>query len=430
MSRSQIVAGIVVLAGLVEQGRAFVVGSSMLGTKKLSSSSQKLSMVVDAKDSYDVMLLPGDGIGPEITAATVNALEPLQSLFKLNFKEALIGGAAIDAEGSPWPDSTMNLAKSSDSILLAAIGGPKWDSNPRELRPETGLLAMRSQLGLFANLRPAKVMKELVDASSLKREIVEGVDIMVVRELTGDVYFGTPKGIDTLENGERVGYNNMIYHEYEVKRIAKVAYDVAMKRGKRLCSVDKANVLDVSQQLWRDVVIKMSEDYPEVELTHQYVDNAAMQLIRWPKQFDVMVTGNIFGDILSDEASMLVGSLGMLPSASMGNPDGPGVFEPCHGSAPDIAGQDKANPLAMILSAAMMLRYDLGRAAEADMVEAAVDAVMDKGYATADIEREGTTPVGCKEMGDKVKEELARLVEAGVGAGAGAGADAAVGAAR
>eukprot|EP00904_Undaria_pinnatifida_P013815 jgi/Undpi1/9564/HiC_scaffold_27.g12020.m1 len=383
-------------------------------------------MVVEAKDSYDVMLLPGDGIGPEITAATVNALEPLESLFKINFKEALIGGAAIDAEGSPWPDSTLAIAKSSDSILLAAIGGPKWDVNPRELRPETGLLAMRSQLGLFANLRPAKVMKELVDASSLKREIVEGVDIMVVRELTGDVYFGTPKGIDTLPSGERVGYNNMIYHEHEVERIAKVAYDVAMKRGKRLCSVDKANVLDVSQ-LWRDVVIKMSEKYPEVELTHQYVDNAAMQLIRWPKQFDVMVTGNIFGDILSDEASMLVGSLGMLPSASMGNPDGPGVFEPCHGSAPDIAGQDKANPLAMILSAAMMLRYDLSRPAEADLVEAAVDIVMDKGYATADIEREGTTPVGCKEMGEKVKEELAKLV-AGGGAGVGAGG-AAVGAA-
>ncbi|CAB1120488.1 unnamed protein product [Ectocarpus sp. CCAP 1310/34] len=370
------------------------------------------------------MLLPGDGIGPEITAATVNALEPLQSLFKLNFKEALIGGAAIDAEGSPWPDSTMALAKASDSILLAAIGGPKWDGNPRELRPETGLLAMRSQLGLFANLRPAKVMKELVDASSLKPEIVEGVDIMVVRELTGDVYFGTPKGIDELPSGERVGYNNMIYHEHEVERIAKVAYDVAMKRGKRLCSVDKANVLDVSQ-LWRDVVIKMSEDYPEVELTHQYVDNAAMQLIRWPKQFDVMMTGNIFGDILSDEASMLVGSLGMLPSASMGNPDGPGVFEPCHGSAPDIAGQDKANPLAMILSAAMMLRYDLGRPAEADMVEAAVDVVMDKGYATDDIQREGTTAVGCKEMGEKVKEELAKLVAAGAGAEAAAVGEAA-----
>ncbi|CAN0078217.1 unnamed protein product [Ectocarpus sp. 6 AP-2014] len=424
MSRCGVLAGVVGLAGLIEQAQAFV-GSPVLRARAFSpSTSHKLSMVTEAKDSYDVMLLPGDGIGPEITAATVNALEPLESLFKLNFKEALIGGAAIDAEGSPWPDSTMALAKASDSILLAAIGGPKWDGNPRELRPETGLLAMRSQLGLFANLRPAKVMKELVDASSLKPEIVEGVDIMVVRELTGDVYFGTPKGIDELPSGERVGYNNMIYHEHEVERIAKVAYDVAMKRGKRLCSVDKANVLDVSQ-LWRDVVIKMSEDYPEVELTHQYVDNAAMQLIRWPKQFDVMVTGNIFGDILSDEASMLVGSLGMLPSASMGNPDGPGVFEPCHGSAPDIAGQDKANPLAMILSAAMMLRYDLGRPAEADMVEAAVDVVMDKGYATDDIQREGTTAVGCKEMGDKVKEELAKLVAAGAGAEAAAVGEAA-----
>ncbi|CAM9137684.1 unnamed protein product [Discosporangium mesarthrocarpum] len=399
----------------------------MIKSYRLSqmSPARQLSMVVEKKDSYEIMLLSGDGIGPEITAATVEALEPFQSLFKLNFKKALIGGAAIDEAGSPWPDATLEQAQKSDSILLAAIGGPKWDGNPRELRPETGLLAMRSQLGLFANLRPAKVMKQLVNASTLKPEIVEGVDIMVVRELTGDVYFGTPKGIDVLPSGERVGYNNMIYEEHEIERIGKVAYEVAMKRGKRLCSVDKANVLDVSQ-LWREVMIKMSEDYPEVELTHQYVDNAAMQLIRWPKQFDVMVTGNIFGDILSDEASMLVGSLGMLPSASLGDPSGPGVFEPCHGSAPDIAGQDKANPLAMILSAAMMLRYDLGRDAEADLLEQAVDVVMEKGYATKDIEREGTTPVGCWEMGQKVKEELGALLGRSQGVKAPADAEAAI----
>lgn len=366
-------------------------------------------MAVGKKDSYKITLLPGDGIGPEITAATVVALEPLQKRFKMTFNEALIGGAAIDATGSPFPDETLAQIKASDSVLLSAIGGPKWDGNPRDKRPETGLLAMRKQLGLFANLRPAKVMSQLVDASTLKREVVEGVDIMVVRELTGDVYFGTPKGTETAANGERFAYNNMIYYEHEVERIARIAFDVAEKRGKKLCSVDKANVLDVSQ-LWRDIVIRISKEYPTVELTHQYVDNAAMQLIRWPKQFDVIVTGNIFGDILSDEASMLVGSLGMLPSASVGNPDGPGVFEPCHGSAPDIANQDKANPLAMILSAAMMLKYDLGRPEEADLIEKAVDNVLDSGYATADITRPGTTLIGCKEMGQRVAQALEKLL--------------------
>ncbi|CAM9631196.1 unnamed protein product [Chrysoparadoxa australica] len=365
-------------------------------------------MAVGKKDSYEVTLLPGDGIGPEITAATVKALAPLQSRFAINFTEALIGGAAIDATGNPWPEETQKQAMGGDSVLLAAIGGPKWDGNPREKRPETGLLGMRKQLGLFANLRPALVCDELLDASTLRPEVVQGVDIMVVRELTGDVYFGEPKG-SGVKDGERYGYNNMVYYEHEIKRIAKVAFDVAMKRDKKVCSVDKANVLDVSQ-LWRDIVIEESAKYPEVELSHMYVDNAAMQLIRWPKQFDVMVTGNIFGDILSDEASMLVGSLGMLPSASIGDGSGPGVFEPCHGSAPDIAGQDKANPLAMILSAAMMLRYDLDRPDEALIMEQAVDKVMKAGYATPDIERDGCTKVGCKEMGDLVAKEVEKLL--------------------
>lgn len=280
----------------------------------------------------------------------------------------------------------------------------QWDNNPRELRPETGLLKMRKEMGLFANLRPAKVLDQLIDASTLKREVVEGVDVMCVRELTGDVYFGTPKGIEE-RNGERVGFNNMIYSEHEIDRIARVAGDVASKRGGKLCSVDKANVLDVSQ-LWREVVTGVIEkEFPEVELSHMYVDNAAMQLIRWPKQFDTIVCGNIFGDILSDEASMLVGSLGMLPSASLGE-EGPGVFEPCHGSAPDIAGEDKANPLAMILSAAMMLKYDLDRPEESLLLEKAVEAALDAKIRTPDIKQEGDgcELVGCKEMGERVAE--------------------------
>lgn len=280
----------------------------------------------------------------------------------------------------------------------------QWDNNPRELRPETGLLKMRKEMGLFANLRPAKVLDQLIDASTLKREVVEGVDVMCVRELTGDVYFGTPKGIEE-RNGERVGYNNMIYSEHEIDRIARVAGDVASKRGGKLCSVDKANVLDVSQ-LWREVVTGVIEkEFPEVELSHMYVDNAAMQLIRWPKQFDTIVCGNIFGDILSDEASMLVGSLGMLPSASLGE-EGPGVFEPCHGSAPDIAGEDKANPLAMILSASMMLKYDLDRPEESLLLEKAVEAALDAKLRTPDIKQEGDgcELVGCKEMGERVAE--------------------------
>jgi len=364
---------------------------------------------VSKKDSYDITLLPGDGIGPEITEATKKVLQVLckRQGFTMNLNEALIGGCAIDAANDPFPQESLDQCLASDSVLLACIGGYKWDGNPRELRPETGLLKMRKEMGLFANLRPAKVLDQLIDASTLKREVVEGVDVMVVRELTGDVYFGEPKGIDVV-NGERVGYNNMIYSESEIERIARVAGDVASKRGGKLCSVDKANVLDVSQ-LWRDVVTDViSKDFSDVELSHMYVDNCAMQLIRWPKQFDTIVCGNIFGDILSDEASMLVGSLGMLPSASIGE-SGPGVFEPCHGSAPDIAGENQANPLAMILSAAMMLKYDLDRPAEALLLEEAVEAVLEKGLRTADIKQDGDgcELIGCVEMG----EAIADLVE-------------------
>lgn len=366
---------------------------------------------VSKKDTYLVTLLPGDGIGPEITAATTGVLRALCDRFEfaLELKEALIGGAAIDAVGDPFPDDSLAQCRASDSVLLACIGGYKWDQNPRELRPESGLLKMRKEMGLFANLRPAKVLDQLINASTLKREVVEGVDVMVVRELTGDVYFGSPKGVDIVD-GKRVGYNNMIYNEDEIVRIARVAGDVASKRGGKLCSVDKANVLDVSQ-LWRDVTTEIiTKEFPDVELSHMYVDNAAMQLIRWPKQFDVIVTGNIFGDILSDEASMLVGSLGMLPSASMGE-SGPGVFEPCHGSAPDIAGQDRANPLAMILSAAMMLRYDLDREEEALVLETAVEAVLDANLRTSDIkeENDGCKLVGCAEMGQAVAEFVAKV---------------------
>jgi len=373
------------------------------------TSTTSLS-AVSKKDTYQITLLPGDGIGPEIMSSCKEVLGALQKRcgFTLEMKEALIGGVAIDEAGDPFPDESLEQCLKSDSVLLSCIGGYKWDSNPRELRPETGLLKMRKSMGLFANLRPAKVLSQLIDASTLKREVVEGVDVMVVRELTGDVYFGTPKGIDVVD-GKRVGYNNMIYSEHEIERIARVAGDVASKRGGKLCSVDKANVLDVSQ-LWRDVVTDViTKDFPDVELSHMYVDNAAMQLIRWPKQFDTMVTGNIFGDILSDEASMLVGSLGMLPSASIGE-SGPGVFEPCHGSAPDIAGEDKANPLALILSAAMMLRYDLDRAEEADILEQAVEAVLDQGLRTADIKQEGDgcKLVGCIEMGKAVADIVAK----------------------
>ncbi len=356
--------------------------------------------------SYCVTLLPGDGIGPEIMAVAVAVLKAVaaQHDFSLTFQEALIGGAAIDATGHPLPPETLKQAQNSDAVLLAAIGGYAWDNLPREQRPETGLLAIREGLGLFANLRPATIFKQLVDASSLKRELVEGVDIMVVRELTGGIYFGKPKGIFETETGEKRGVNTMAYTTSEIDRIARVAFTTAQKRQGRLCSVDKANVLDVSQ-LWRDRMMAIAPDYPDVTLSHLYVDNAAMQLVREPKQFDTIVTGNLFGDILSDAAAMLTGSIGMLPSASLGS-DGPGLFEPVHGSAPDIAGQDKANPLAQVLSMAMMLRYALDQPASADQIEQAVDQVLAQGYRTGDILSAGTQLVGCQQMGEKLLEIL------------------------
>jgi 3-isopropylmalate dehydrogenase len=356
--------------------------------------------------NYRITLLPGDGIGPEIMAVAVRALEAIAPQFGLSFTftEALLGGAAIDATGSPLPEETLRTCRNSDAVLLAAIGGYKWDSLPRAQRPETGLLGLRSGLGLFANLRPATILPQLVDASSLKREVVEGVDLMVVRELTGGVYFGEPKGIFQTETGEKRGFNTMAYTESEIDRIAKVGFETARKRNKKLCSVDKANVLEVSQ-LWRDRVTAMAADYPDVALSHLYVDNAAMQLVRNPKQFDTILTSNLFGDILSDIAAMLTGSIGMLPSASLGA-NGPGVYEPVHGSAPDIAGQDKANPMAQVLSAAMMLRYDLNQPAAAAKLEAAVVSVLDAGFRTGDIFSEGNQLVGC----DRVSQELlARL---------------------
>ena len=355
---------------------------------------------------YRITLLPGDGIGPEIMAVSVDVLKVVGQQFNLefDFPSALIGGAAIDATGEPLPQATLDTCRNSDAVLLAAIGGYKWDTLPRNLRPETGLLGLRSGLELFANLRPAKILPQLVDASSLKREVVEGIDIMVVRELTGGVYFGQPKGVFTTESGEKRGVNTMAYTESEIDRIAKVGFETAQKRGKKLCSVDKANVLDVSQ-LWRDRVTQLSAEYSDVELSHMYVDNAAMQLVRWPKQFDTILTSNLFGDILSDAAAMLTGSIGMLPSASLGA-SGPGVYEPVHGSAPDIARQDKANPIAQVLSAAMMLRYGLNQLEASDRIEQAVMQVLDQGYRTGDIMSEGKTLVGCRAMGDALIQAL------------------------
>ncbi|MBE7381694.1 MAG: 3-isopropylmalate dehydrogenase [Leptolyngbya sp. SIO1E4] len=357
--------------------------------------------------TFRITLLPGDGIGPEIIAVTVEVLKQVGSQLNLafDFQEALIGGSAIDETGVPLPDATLAACRQSDAVLLAAIGGYKWDTLPRHLRPETGLLGLRAGLALFANLRPATILPQLIDASSLKREVVEGVDIMVVRELTGGIYFGQPKGIFEAETGEKRGVNTMGYKDSEIDRIGRVAFETAQKRQGRLCSVDKANVLEVSQ-LWRDRITHLATDYADVELSHMYVDNAAMQLVRWPKQFDTIVTGNLFGDILSDAAAMLTGSIGMLPSASLGA-DGPGVFEPVHGSAPDIAGQDKANPLAQVLSAAMMLRYGLNQPEAAGQIETAVIKVLDQGYRTGDIMADGMTAVGCQEMGDVLLKALA-----------------------
>jgi 3-isopropylmalate dehydrogenase len=356
--------------------------------------------------SYRITLLPGDGIGPEIMAVARQLLDEVSSShgFSLVYDVQPMGGVAIDATGEPLPISTLEACKSADAVLLAAIGSPQYDSLPREQRPESGLLGLRSALGLFANLRPVKIIPALIDASTLKREVIEGVDLMVVRELTGGVYFGTPKGRVEAEGRVRA-FNTMAYFDDEIDRIAKVAFELAVARSGRLCSVDKANVLDVSQ-LWRDQVTAMAADYPAVELSHMYVDNAAMQLVRNPRQFDVLLTSNLFGDILSDEAAMLSGSIGMLPSASLGS-SGPGLFEPIHGSAPDIARQDKANPMAMVLSAAMMLRVGLQQDAAATVLETAVDRVLAAGYRTGDLMSEGCTQLGCRAMGEQLLAALA-----------------------
>lgn len=353
-----------------------------------------------------IAVLPGDGIGPEITAQAVKVLRALatRNNLKLDLEEAPIGGAGYESAGDPLPENTLALAKASDAVLLGAVGDWKYDSLPRDKRPERGLLRIRKELNLFANLRPALLYPELASASTLKPEVVSGLDIMIVRELTGDIYFGQPRGISTLENGEREGINTMRYSESEIRRIGHVAFGIAMKRNKKVCSVDKANVLETTE-LWRQIMIEVAREYPEVELSHMYVDNAAMQLVRAPKQFDVMVTGNIFGDILSDEASMLTGSIGMLPSASL-DENNKGMYEPSHGSAPDIAGKDIANPLATILSAAMMMRYTFNDEASAEAIEGAVRKTLGQGYRTADIWTEGTTGVKCSEMGDAVVAAL------------------------
>ncbi|WP_316364620.1 3-isopropylmalate dehydrogenase [Candidatus Thiodiazotropha sp. CDECU1] len=354
----------------------------------------------------NILVLPGDGIGPEIVTEAVKLLATLRDDFGLDIEldEALVGGAAIDATGGPLPEATLDLAKEVDAILLGAVGGPKWEALDISIRPEKGLLGLRSELNLFANLRPAILYPQLAAASSLKTDIVAGLDIMIVRELTGGIYFGQPRGVRELESGERQGFNTLVYRESEIERIARVAFDIARKRGSRLCSVDKANVLECTE-LWREVVTRAGETRPDVELSHMYVDNAAMQLVKWPKQFDVMVTTNMFGDILSDCAAMLTGSIGMLPSASL-DEQGKGMYEPIHGSAPDIAGKGTANPLATILSVAMMLRYSLDEPVMADRVEGAVDKVLDDGLRTPDIMSEGMTEVSCESMGDAVVAAL------------------------
>lgn len=357
--------------------------------------------------TYNIAVLPGDGIGPEIVEQAVRVLRALDMSFDI--EQAAVGGAAFDEFEHPLPPATLKLAKESHAVLFGAVGDWKYDSLPREFRPEQAILGLRKALGLFANLRPAILYPELASASSLKPEIVSGLDILIIRELTGDIYFGTPRGVrsapDGVFAGEREGYDTMRYAESEVRRIARIGFESARKRNKKLCSVDKANVLETSQ-FWRDLVIEVARDYPDVELSHMYIDNAAMQLVRNPRQFDVIVTGNLFGDILSDEAAMLTGSIGMLPSASL-NAAGQGLYEPSHGSAPDIAGQGIANPLATILSAAMLLRYSLNLAPQADRIEAAVRRVLADGLRTADIFEPGTIKVSASGMGDAVLSALA-----------------------
>lgn len=353
-----------------------------------------------------VLVLAGDGIGPEIIGEAVKLIEALNAagLASIELEHALVGGAAYDETGDPLPEATLAAARAADAVLLGAVGGPKWEPLHISKRPERGLLGLRAGLGLFANLRPAVLYPQLAGASTLRPEVVAGLDILIVRELTGDIYFGQPRGVEVLPSGERRGINTMVYTESEIERICRVAFDLAMKRDRRVCSVDKANVLECTE-LWREVATRVGADYPEVALSHMYVDNAAMQLVRAPKQFDVMVTGNLFGDILSDCASMLTGSIGMLPSASL-NAAGQGMYEPIHGSAPDIAGKGVANPLATLLSVAMMLRYSLGAPAAADRIQAAVSRVLDQGLRTPDILSEGMRRVGTVEMGEAVVAAL------------------------
>jgi 3-isopropylmalate dehydrogenase len=359
--------------------------------------------------SYKIAVLPGDGIGPEVMGEGTRVLKQVAELYGFNvaLEEAIVGGASIDAHGKPLVDSVLDLAKNSDAVLLGAMGGPKWDGLDYSIRPERALLALRRELGLFANLRPVKLFSALASASTLKREVVEGTDLLVVRELTGGIYFGQPKGVTTLPDGTERGVNTEVYTTPEIERIAHVAFQAALKRRKKVTSVDKANVLEVTE-LWRKVVTRVhqGEGYAGIQLEHMLVDNCAMQLIRNPKQFDVIVTTNMFGDILSDEAAMLTGSIGMLPSASVGGKVG--MYEPVHGSAPDIAGQDKANPLATILSVAMMLRHSLDQGAAADRIENAVEAVLNEGYRTADIQEPGCNSVGCQRMGQLVRDQIIR----------------------
>ncbi len=359
--------------------------------------------------SKKIVLLPGDGIGPEIVREAQKVLQKVDAIFGLGltYESDLIGGSALDVHGVPLADSTLDKCRGADAILMGSVGGPQWDRLESALRPEKGLLRLRYDLGLYANLRPAILYPQLAEASTLKPEVVSGLDILIVRELTGGIYFGQPRGIRTLENGERQGFNTYVYAEHEIERIGRTAFEMARKRRGKLCSVDKANVLEVTV-LWREVMDRLAPDYPDVELSHMYVDNAAMQLVRAPKQFDVIVTGNMFGDILSDAAAMLTGSIGMLPSAAL-NKQARGLYEPVHGSAPDIAGQGVANPLATILSGSMMLRYSLGQKAAADAIEAAVGEVLDLGYRTADIFSEGKRKVGTAAMGDAVVAALDNL---------------------
>lgn len=355
--------------------------------------------------SKHIAILPGDGIGPEIIGQTVRVLDKLIAEgLDADYQYAPLGGAAYDEYGHPYPEFTQNICRPADAVLLGAVGGPQYDKLERSLRPERGLLAIRKDLNLFGNLRPAILYPELANASTLKPEVVSGLNILIVRELTGDIYFGEPRGIHTLANGEREGINTMRYSESEIRRIGKIAFEAAQKRNKKLCSVDKANVLETTE-LWREIITEMSKDYPDVSVSHMYVDNAAMQLVKAPKQFDVIVTGNIFGDILSDQASMLSGSIGMLPSASL-NETGKGMYEPSHGSAPDIAGQNLANPLATILSLAMLLRYSLNNEDAAQRIEAAVGKVLAQGLRTNDIFEEGCTRISCSQMGDAVLAAL------------------------